>query len=56
MSLPNASGQKELVVVLEGREDGLPEHQVGQHAPGEDVHHGRHPERQGVLPGKLQRT
>ena len=53
---PNYSREKELVVVLEGRQDGLPEEEVGEDAAGEDDEHGGDPEGEGVLPGEGERA
>lgn len=53
---PDYRWQEELIVVLEGSEDGLSEQEVGEDAPGEDDEHRGHPERQRVLPGEGMRA
>ena len=53
---PNYGWEKELVVVLERRQDGLPEEEVGEDAAGEDDEHGGDPEGEGVLPGEGERA
>ena len=54
--LPDDGGEEELVVVLERRQDRLPQEEVGEDPASEDDQHGGDPERQGVLPGEGERS
>ena len=47
---PDYGGQEELVVVLQGGEDRLPQQEVGEDPPGEDDQHGGDPECEGMFP------
>ena len=52
--LPDSGGQEYGVVVLEGRENGLPHEGVRDDAAGEDDEHGREPQRKRMLPRESQ--
>ena len=54
MISPDDGGQQQLVVVLEGRQDGLTQQEVGEDPAGEDDEHGGDPEGERMLPRERQ--
>ena len=51
---PDDGGQQQLVVVLEGRQDGLTQQQVGEDPASEDDEHGGDPEGERMFPRERQ--
>ena len=54
MISPDDGGQQQLVVVLEGRQDGLTQQEVGEDPAGEDDEHGGDPEGERMFPRERQ--